>query len=300
MKKTLIFGYLLVSAAMARGQDAPPAAPAADGRSREQEKLTRYRSVFGPMFGRPESGLMSDRTPTTTTALLDAAQTSAMRELSLQIDDVGRHAPLSEPQRKKLHAAGARDIRRFFDRAEQNVNEYLDSSSDPSKRQEISELMKTRMVLNHDFDVGLFGPGSFFFKVVDSTLDETQASKWRESRDKRTRTLWRIRAHLMAQSWSELVGLTDEQRRKLSELIIAEIPPPDRSGPADFQFIMYRLNQLPREKLRPIFDGPQWQLFSGRLDAVLRSKKLYQENLIRLGYDLGDSKEPMPKSEPAK
>jgi hypothetical protein len=289
MKRAFAFAFLIISTSASAGNqdDAPPIAKAAT-RSQDEVEFSFYRSVFSRWMPVAMKSQKSE------TAIINMARANLSSQLILRIDDIDRQVSLTEDQKKKLLASGQLDVRRFFDRIEQVKDNYLRSKSDQLK---LREILSDYVQLKVDFQVGLFGPGSFFSKVSRKTLDEEQLNKLRRSQEQRIRSRWKTQALIMARAWGDGVGMSNDQTVKFSELIVAEIPPPTMTATLDYYYILYRLDQLPRTKLRPIFDDAQWKVFNRQIAQIKTAEK---NLLIQWGYNLGDAKKARPEPEPAK
>jgi hypothetical protein len=296
MKGHLTIGLFILASAICmsvRGQDEVRPKPgiaqkAAPDRKRLEAGI--YRSFLGVV-----AETSSDMTPAPPITP-EVARAWMLTRLTLMIDDIDRRTSLTEAQKTKLHAAGELDIGRFFERVEQMKEELLAHPGDPARAR---ERRPANLRILSDYQSGLLAEGSFFSKVLNSILDEDQAARIRESWELRNRTRWRARALLTTMIWGNAIGLSDDQRRKLSDLIVAEIPPPNRPGPTDFQFIMYRLGQLHPAKLRPIFDDGQWRLFNRHLNQA-RTNERFKSDMADFGYDLGEANRVESIQEPAK
>ena len=61
------------------------------------------------------------------------------------------------------------------------------------------------------------------------------------------------------------VGLSDEQRRRLVELLMKETRPPKRFGQNDYWYMMLQASKFPESKIKPIFDNVQWRILQRQL-----------------------------------
>jgi hypothetical protein len=180
--------------------------------------------------------------------------------LALRIDDVGRICGLTEAQRKKLQLAGRGDIKRFFDRVEETKRKFQ-----AVQNNQFNNIWQEIQPLQVELNSGLFGDDSFFAKTVKRTLDDEQAAKFENA--VRQRRLVRYHATI---AWCVVqldrsVGLSDEQRRRLVELLVKESQPPKRFGQNDYWFMMFQASKLPESQLKPIFDDVQWRILQRQL-----------------------------------
>jgi len=224
---------------------------------------------------------------------LQAPNASAARvridsSLDLQIASLSGVTPLSELQKKKLRLAGRGDIKRFFDRVEEKRARFNLVKNDQNK---FGEFYQEIVPLQASLNMGLFRDGSLFFKTLQSTLDSEQAAKFGKLQEERQRFRWKAKVELVTDLWVNTLGLDDERRRRLVDTILAEVPTPKALGQLDYYFVMYKLSQMPDEKLKPIFDETQWKSF----DRQLNQAKGFQMFLNQQGYDREDLADSSPK-----
>ncbi len=197
--------------------------------------------------------------------------------LTLQVDDVARTCTLSEAQKKKLLLAGHGDIKRFFDQVEEKRKKFQQVKQDQNKLGEIyQELVPLQTALN----CGLFGDGSFYAKTIRRVLGEEEDARYQKVIQEKNRFRYKARVELVVAQLDQTVGLRDEQRRKLVELIVNETQPPSRFGQYDYYLVMYQAGQIAEAKLKPLFEDRQWALLNRQLnqnrgmDRFLRNQGL--------------------------
>jgi hypothetical protein len=195
--------------------------------------------------------------------------------LMLQVDDVARTCDLSELQKKKLLLAGHGDIKRFFERVDEKRKKFDKVKNDQNKINEIyQELQPLQVALNS----GLFSDGSLFSKTLKRVLEREQAGRYEGVlRDKR-QFRYRAKVELIVASLDQSIGFSDEQRRKLVELILKETAPPRRFGQYDYWLVMYQASRIPTSELRPIFDDKQWGFVRRQLDQMRGMEQFLRQN----------------------
>ena len=183
--------------------------------------------------------------------------------LTLQIDDLSRMCKLSEDQKKKLLLAGHGDIKRFFEQVEEKRKKFEKVKNDQNRIGEIyQELMPLQIALNS----GLFGEGSIYGKTIRRVLGEEQEEQYQNALLEKNRFRYRAKIELVVAQLDQSVGLRDEQRRKLVELIVNETQPPTRFGPYDYYLVLYQASKIGEAKIKPFFDDRQWALLSRQLN----------------------------------
>ena len=185
--------------------------------------------------------------------------------LTLQVDDVARMCTLSEAQKKKLLLAGRGDIKRFFDQVEEKRQKFGKVKNDKTKFNEIyQELVPLQAALNS----GLFGDGSIYSKTIRRVLSEEEDARYQRVIQDKNRFRYRAKIELVVAQLDQSVGLRDEQRRKLVELIMSETQLPTRFGQYDYYLVMYQAGQIAEAKLKPLFEDRQWALLNRQLNQM--------------------------------
>jgi hypothetical protein len=183
--------------------------------------------------------------------------------LTLQIDDVARNFTLTEDQKKKLLLAGRGDIKRFLELVEEKRRKFDRVKQDQNKIGEIyQELLPLQMALNS----GLFGAGSLYAKTVRRVLSEEDDERYQKGVEDKNRFRYRAKVELVVAQLDQSVGLRDEQRRGLIELILSETQPPNRFGQYDYYLVLYQAGRIAERKLKPLFEVRQWALLTRRLN----------------------------------
>jgi hypothetical protein len=180
--------------------------------------------------------------------------------LALRIDDVGRICGLTEAQRKKLQLAGHGDIKRFFDRVEETKRKFQ-----AVQNNQFHNIWQEIQPLQTELNSGLFGDDSFFAKTVKRTLNEEQAANFENVVRQRRLVRYQATVAWCVTQLDRSVGLSDEQRRRLVDLLVKESRPPRRFGQNDYWFMMFQASKLPESKLKPIFDEVQWRILQHQL-----------------------------------
>jgi hypothetical protein len=197
--------------------------------------------------------------------------------LTLEVDDVARTCRLSEPEKKKLLLAGRGDIKRFFEKVDEKRKKFEKLKSDQNKIGEIyQELVPLQVALNS----GLFGDGSFYSKTLKRLLSNEEAAAYQKVVREKRQFRYRAKVELVVAQLDQAVGLRDEQRRRLVDMILTETQPPLRYGQYDYYLVLYKAGKIPATRLKPLFEDKQWaflqrQLHQGRgMEQFLRSQGL--------------------------
>jgi hypothetical protein len=186
-----------------------------------------------------------------------AARARMDANLTLRIDDIDRACSVSEVQKKKLKLAGLGDIKRYFDRVEDLKRKFVRSANAPN-----NNIWQEMQPLQMELNTGFFGEDSIFVKTIKKTLDDDQAKRYdsllhRRGLERRRATVEWFVVHI-----DKALGLTEDERGRLVELLLSETPPPNRYGQGDFWYLMYQMSRLPEAKIKSIVDEPQWRLLS--------------------------------------
>jgi hypothetical protein len=194
--------------------------------------------------------------------------------LALRIDDVDRICGVNEAQKKKLHLAGSGDIKRFFDRVEE-TKRRISSAKDNQFNNVWQEIQPLQTELNS----GLFGDDSFFGKTVKRTLNEEQAARYDNVLRERNLVRYRAMVGWCVVQMDRNVGLSDDQRKRLVELLVKSTRPPKRFGQDDYWVMLYQASKLPESEIKSIVDDVQWRI----LERQLRQGKAMEQWLKTSG-----------------
>ena len=185
--------------------------------------------------------------------------------LELRTNDVDRTCRLSEPQRRKLQLAGRGDIKNFFEQVEALRKKFMLVRKDQNK---FNDLWQEIQPLQLTLKAGLHGDESLFFKTLRNALNPEQLSRYLQVDGQRRAYQYRAKVELVVAMLDNTLPLRDQQRQKLIALIVENTRPPRRFGNADFYVILWNTSQIPKDKLRPLFDDAEWKALSQQLDQA--------------------------------
>jgi hypothetical protein len=192
--------------------------------------------------------------------------------LELHIDEINRVCGMSDVQRRKLLLAGRGDIKRFFDRVDEAKRRYVRVMNDQNHN-----IWEDIQPLQNALNVGIFVEDSIFAKTVKNTLSDEQAAKLAEQEQHRNKTRYAITIDWFIAHIDKGLGLSADQRRRLSELL-KETRPPRRFGSSDYYYLMYRASQMPEDRVKPIFDDIQWRVFNMQLNQARGMQQWLKNN----------------------
>jgi hypothetical protein len=186
-------------------------------------------------------------------------------QLHTRLDVVVASCGLSDAQRQKLDLAGRGDIKRFFDRVEELRRRFQAVKTDQNR---IGEIMQAMQPLQMQLRSGIFDETSLFAKALRSTLTSDQANRFESAG--RERRVFRYQAVIatLVTKLDEDLALRAAQRRELEQLLLAETRPPASFGQYDQFVAMAQMARLPEDKLRPLFDDPQWKLLQKQFEQA--------------------------------
>ncbi len=190
---------------------------------------------------------------------LPAARQRAEELLAGQIEFVAQVGSLQPAQRRKLELAGRGDIVRFFESAQKLLGELPRGQVRQTEWQEAWQKMAP---VQQRFARGLHECGSLFHKTVRTTLTAEQLHRLEQLEQQRAR--WHYQAQIAAALviFDNQVPLTIAQRNRLTELLLAEPPPPRIAGNRydQYYYVFYRMSRLPEPELKRIFDDVEWKV----------------------------------------
>ncbi|HEY2838350.1 MAG TPA: hypothetical protein VGJ26_04330, partial [Pirellulales bacterium] len=127
---------------------------------------------------------------------------------------------------------------------------------------------------------GLFGESSFFHKVVKKTLTEEQRAKVEVIEKERRHFQFKAKVDLIVAALDDTIAMRAEQRKELTAMLL-ETPVPKRYGPYDSYLLLYKISRLPEEKMKKLFDPPQWRALDKQLEQARNLQPfLRQQGLI--------------------
>jgi hypothetical protein len=126
-------------------------------------------------------------------------------------------------------------------------------------------------------NAGLFGDDSLYAKTIRSTLTSDQSALYESLVHERKNARYRATVQWFVVHLDKNLGLTDDQRQKLVDLLANETPPPSKFGQGDFWYLLLQLATASEARLKPLFDVPQWRLLS-RQFAQARGMEQWLKN----------------------
>ena len=162
-----------------------------------------------------------------------------------------------KPKKKKLKLAGRGDVKRVFDRVDELKREFQHNPNGPN-----NNIWQAMQPLQLEVSAGLFNDDSLFQKTIKNTLNGDQVARYDSLTRERKLSRYRATAEWFVVHLDKALGFSDDQRRRLAELIVNDSEPPLRFGQSDYWYLLFQVSKLPEAKLKPIFDVPQWRLLS--------------------------------------
>ena len=201
-----------------------------------------------------------------------------LRELELECH-------LTPGQVTKLQLAGHGDIKRFMDR----FDHIARTMEDP--RSSINDLRAAMLEmddLERSAGQRLFGEDSLFGKTLAGTLDQDQAAAREKSMLERNKLRYRATVTTAVRTLQRNLGMNEEQRAALAELLLKETRPPRKFGDApDVALVLEQASRIPEEKIKPIFDEEQWRIVRRWMAVYIRGAS-GQQTLKRNGFVFDD------------
>jgi hypothetical protein len=184
----------------------------------------------------------------------DAARRRFETLLMQNIDNIDRACQLSDEQKKKLQLTGRGDIKRIFEGYEQAKHRFNLLDNDVQKLNEVQQDIRLFQAAG-----GPFESDSLFTKSLRHSLNNEQFARFDAAN--RERQAFRHRAHveLAVHNLEQTLPLRDAQRQDFVDLLMKETKPTRASGYYDFYLIMYQLDHIPEEKVKPLFSAVQWK-----------------------------------------
>jgi hypothetical protein len=191
-------------------------------------------------------------------------QAALESRLRKRVQELARTAGLSKEQREKLLLAGQWDIHHFVDRIDEIKTKYerLETTDLNRLFQEVKPLLTAARE-------GIFDADSLFGKALSKMLTPEQIARC--AKIERERSLFQHRAgvRMTALRLSTALGLSDNQRQHLEEVLFQETRPTRINGPAFpaayFLAVYVQLNRIPEERLKFFLEPWQWQALKHKI-----------------------------------
>ena len=186
------------------------------------------------------------------------SQQTLENRLDMKVDEIARAAGMTEQQRQKLHLAGLGDIRHFADRVDAIKVKH---QATEFSQQEWNAIFQELRPLQADLRRGLFGADSLFDKTLHTILSSEQAERYNRAEFDRQLFQHRARVEMTVLRFAKALALRDEQRKRLTEILLKRTQPMSATGQSDQFLIMAQMTQIHDDELKPLFDDKQWPRF---------------------------------------
>ncbi|MCG6156406.1 hypothetical protein [Rubinisphaera margarita] len=178
--------------------------------------------------------------------------------LAARIRGIAQACSLTEEQRTQLELAGQGDISRFFNRFNNMLRTCKLGSISQQEWQENWQLIQP---YRNEFTRGLHSEDSLFAKSLEFTLGD-QLDNWEKASAERQLRAYQADIKIVLAQLDCGLPLTDEQRKKLTDVLLAQDISRGYSVTAQYRayLVLYRMSQIPDEELRPIFLDNEWKI----------------------------------------
>ena len=121
-----------------------------------------------------------------------------------------------------------------------------------------------------------------FAKTLARVLGDDRMATYREGLRESRRFRHRARVDMVVEVFDVATGCSDEQRERLTKLLLQETRLPSRLDDDEISVMLAQAARLPESKIRPIFDESQWRSVSRLLEELNANLK---EELARTLFD---------------
>jgi hypothetical protein len=195
--------------------------------------------------------------------------------LKQKVNEMGKACRLSDKQLQKLNLAGEGDIQRFETRVAEIKAQCQTGEIRPN---EWNGVFQKTQPLRMELQRGLFGGGSLFQKTLFTALGPEQTARYEQIDRERRAYRYRARVELCIAQFDAIVGLRDEQRRRLMQLMLEKTRPPKNFGQFDRFIVLVQMSRLPDNTLKSVFDPGQWREVQRRLVQAKRMMPALKQN----------------------
>jgi hypothetical protein len=187
--------------------------------------------------------------------------------LKTKADELARMTGLSETQKQKLLLAGEGDVRRFVDRVDEIKLKHQATEFTQVEWQKIFEEIRPLQI---ELRSGLFRDDSLFGKTLRKALTADQVARYEEAQRDRRLFQYRASVEMTVMQLGNALGLRDDQRKRLVQLMMDQTEPPQTFGQQDQYVVLVQMSGLPEESLKPLFDAGQWRALERQLENSAR------------------------------
>ena len=214
----------------------------------------------------------------------ESPQDALDARLRKKVAELARTAGLSQAQKQKLLLAGAVDIHHFVDRINDIKAKF---QTERAEMRDLDRLFNELRPFTHVGTTGIFDGDSLFSKTLAKMLTPEQLARYQ--RIDRERSLFQHRAgvRMTALRLTTALGLSDEQRQRLEQVLFQETQPTRITGPAFpaayFLAVYVQINRIPEAHLKSFLEPWQWQGLQRKIAeretyvAMLRSNGIYPQ-----------------------
>jgi hypothetical protein len=189
--------------------------------------------------------------------------------LAFKLDYLDRFCGITAVQRKKLELAGRGDIKRFFDLVTEKRTKLRSSGQPPES---VGQFRLECQQLVGKYGKEVFEEPSIFSKAIPRTLTPAQLAAHEREVSQAALECHCARVDLLVQYFDVLVGFRDQERRRLTEMLVRETRPLPQSLPGGTDHVLECMVSqaagLPAVKFRLICDDLQWSALSTLFDRV--------------------------------
>lgn len=196
--------------------------------------------------------------------------------LLLKVGELERTCKLTQTQKQKLILAGHGDIKHFLDKVADAYKVFEENRYNQAGMNLIIQETQPLAALLRN---GLFNDDSIYARTIGTTLDANQSKTFRQAILDRRQFHHRSNVVFAVARLDQWICFTEEQRQKLTEVVLRETRPSKRSaGQYDITVVMFKIGKIDVEKLQPIFDESRWKALSQQLHQFWSMEQFLKTN----------------------
>jgi hypothetical protein len=222
-------------------------------------------------------------------ATIENLRERLQKQIDRQLSELTSSTQLSGEQTQRLKLTARGEVQRFMDQVEMLKIKFEGIKNNDEKMNQIwQQIHPLQMRVTRGFG----GSDSLLMKVVSKTLTREQAQEYDRLQHGRRRFRYQAAIAVSLTLVENGLGLTHQQRQKLTELLL-EQSPPRNFGAYDQYVINYRLSKIPTDKLKPLFDERQWTA----LETLMKNADANRANFLQQGIVTEEDFEVKPDDE---
>jgi len=200
--------------------------------------------------------------------------------VEMEIHRIELTTDLRADQKAKIRLASKGDIKRFFDDVADAQRQFKEMQAEGEINQgNMNEVYQLAMPLQRRLSQGLFSKDSLLRKTARACVDDLQAKMLRERDEQLLQRRTQAIIKYVIANMNRQIPMLHRQREQLTNLLNDKVKIKDPSNVYSTNIVLFRLSELPREKITAIFDETQMKA----IETQFAQAAAMQQQLKQMG-----------------